>query len=166
MCLTGIMSGSMRGSTSTRERRAPVRRRGARLQGSERNDPMEESTAEHRRRKFALSTVELLLLATIVIAAAFMVRVLFAPVNRTDRNLTDSVAHLELRVYELSTRLNALQSFEEGTGSAETAAAPDLPPPDPLERLMRLEERVQALERRLGGQGRAPKSPKGSTKTK
>ena len=127
---------------------------------------MEESTAENRRRKFALSTVELLLLATIVIAAAFMIRVLFVPANQTDRNLTDSVAHLELRVYELSARLNALLSFEEGTGDTETAASPDLPPPDPLERLMRLEERVQALERKLGGQGRAPKSPKGSAKTK
>jgi hypothetical protein len=103
-------------------------------------------------RKFKLSALELLLLATIVVGLAFMIRVIVAP--GADSRLSAAVSQLEQRMMELSDRLNLVGNAVPATpaGSGGTKSAADLYG-ELEDRLNRLEQKVGALERRLAEQG-------------
>jgi len=109
-------------------------------------------------RKFRLSALEILLLTVIFIGLIFMIRIVVAPEVVSDSRLSATVSQLEQRITEISEYLNlpeptsgmskdAFSKQKKGTESV----------PQLAERVNRLEQKVEELERRSGQKGGATK---------
>ncbi|MBI4772838.1 MAG: hypothetical protein HY788_01435 [Deltaproteobacteria bacterium] len=104
-------------------------------------------------RKFRLSALELLLLMVIVIGLAFMIRAVAAPDMVADSRLSVAVSQLEQRMTEISDRLNLEEAASGSSGEKNKPESRS----QLTERLNRLEQKVEGLERRLDQEGRASK---------
>lgn len=106
------------------------------------------NTTRHRIDwNFRLSSLELLLLAVIVIGVAFMVRILVSPASGPDHRIQDSIDNLELRVRELTLRVDTLQRKGKGTAQkSNSSASPAIR--EMMKRIRHLEKRVNELNRR------------------